>query len=140
MSPYSYKAMALLPPSVVLSMPELAERLSKTFGAVELSADQTKIAKTIQNPANPEETWSFRLYLENKPHVIFESREMADKFAQNRPDKAVIVSCDRRLFLGCDPDPNMDFFNDYVIIVQILDEIEGAIVFDPNNGKFFDEF
>src|SRR5436309_1299838 len=61
--------------------------------------------------------WCLRAAFDNAPHVAQESFEWAQ--AHNfQPPWDVIAKCTRRIEIWCDADPNMDYFNNYLFILE----------------------
>ena len=66
----------------------------------------------------------------NAPHVIEESKEIA---------VACDIPCHRcavRFEMNGD-DPDMDLFNDYLLVNERLDSTGNFFIFDPSEGKLF---
>ena len=82
--------------------------------------------------------WSVTIHLNRKEHVAVEAREQAEALAKNRPDKEEIAGCGVRLEVVTDDDEDMDHFNDYLILVEKLGELDGAKVLDLALGEFSD--
>lgn len=82
------------------------------------------------------EEYYFYLALVEESWVAEESREIADNQAK-RSEAEVIRNCPYRLEFYGDDDLNMDYFNDYFALMEEIQKIPGAIIFDYPNGKFF---
>lgn len=68
--------------------------------------------------------WTCCVYLSSEPHVLVESQEMAELFAATRPEQEEIATCKRRFeVIG---NPNMDYFNDYLFVLQALESFSGV--------------
>ncbi|AFY76491.1 MAG: hypothetical protein IGR93_00985 [Hydrococcus sp. C42_A2020_068] len=61
---------------------------------------------------------------------------MAETFASDRTDKAEIAACDRRLEIICQPDPDLDYFNNYLFVLEELGSFVGAKTWEGITGKF----
>jgi hypothetical protein len=46
-----------------------------------------------------------------------------------------IAICNRRIATHADDDPNMDYFNDYIFVLEALESFDGLILFDPVAGS-----
>lgn len=82
--------------------------------------------------------WCLIVALEEYPWIEEESREMA----QDHPDQtkaSEVARCRRRLAIWSeDPDPGMDHFNDWVLMVEcLLRRFPGLLVFDPVSGEWW---
>lgn len=82
------------------------------------------------------EEYYFYLALVEESWVAEESREIADNQAK-RSEAEVIRNCRYRIEFYGDDDVNMDYFNDYFALMEEIQKIPGAIIFDYPNGKFF---
>lgn len=130
---YTYYRIALLIPSNhALSFEDLANALRTRFNKLRKPPTINAAGNNIQIKYDD---WSLRIYWEENLDVLAEAQEIADRFAVNRSDKAVIASCNRRITTSGDPDPNMDHFNDFVHVIEVLESIEDTYIFDPGEGK-----
>ncbi len=119
-----YIAFGLLTPDSNFTMTEAAKRLSAKFPsfAVEHKADSIIISSV---------DWEIHLSMNAAPTVLDESREMARHIggAEDAKDLAV---CARRVEVASDiPDPEMNHFNDYLFVVEVLQSFNGLIAVDP---------
>ena len=108
-----YSAFGLLTPDSDFTMTEAAKRLSAKFPAfkVELQTDTIVVSC---------EDWEIKLTLNESPTVLVESREMAGHIggAEDALDLAV---CARRVEVASDiADREMNHFNDYLCVVEVL--------------------
>ena len=78
----------------------------------------------------------FLIYIA-QPYVLEESQEIATRFGKNRPDKDMIAKCNRRITTASNPDPNMDYFNDYVLVLQVFEKIPNSYIFDNQAGHVY---
>jgi hypothetical protein len=83
--------------------------------------------------------WSLRVYFEFGPDVLAESAEIVAALGSQRADRAMLRTCDRRITIASDSDNNLDHFNDFLFLLQDLEErLPGAVMFVPHDGTFFD--
>jgi hypothetical protein len=75
--------------------------------------------------------WSLRVYSEFEPHVLLESREIAELYGAGRSDQSEIASCANRVTIDSDDDPGMDHYNDYVFVLEVLEQLGAIALFDP---------
>lgn len=68
-----------------------------------------------------------------------ESRDIADTFGRKRNDYMIIKESRSRVEFYGDDDPDMDYFNDYLLMLERIQAELPVIIFDTENGKFFDE-
>lgn len=74
--------------------------------------------------------WTFTVYYAEAPHVLAESREIAEEYAVGRPDEDFIATCDRRFEVGWVPDPNMKYFNDWLLITHKVAALVDGVTLD----------
>lgn len=79
--------------------------------------------------------WTCCIYLSSESHVLEESQEMAELFAAARPDKEEIATCNRR-FEVIGTDPNMDYFNDYLFVLQALESFSSVKIWEGAAQEF----
>jgi hypothetical protein len=130
-----YQLMVLLSGDSTLTAESLADRLGKRFAYdpnVKMVIEDGKDHLLRVQWAD----WSLRLYFEGEPHVLVESEEIAEHYAASHPERKTIAACKRRLSMSGDDDPNMDHFNDYVFVMEVLESFPGVYLFDPREGSF----
>lgn len=72
--------------------------------------------------------WALTMCLADAPHVLEESEERAARH-NFRPPWDVVRRCKRRIELWSDEDPNMDYFNTYLLILEEMErKFAGAIL------------
>ncbi len=134
----SYQALALLPPHSSCSLDDVARSLEQRFTAVVSSHGEPRLIATTHTIILAWSDWSLRVTLADAPHVLLESQEMADLFAAGRSDRELIARCQRRIEVAADSDPQMDHFNDYIFVLDVLERIPHVILFDPSAGTFYE--
>jgi hypothetical protein len=82
--------------------------------------------------------YQFHFQLDKGTHVAEESKEIAEGYTGEK-DKALIASCKQRIDFWGDEDADADHINDYMFILQELDQDEKLLIFNFRNGMFFDE-
>jgi hypothetical protein len=91
--------------------------------------------------------WALRLVFHAEASVLLESAEIAqslreDKLTAAAPEllerakNANLETFPARFEISCKPDPNMDHFNDYLIVLEALQALEGSVTFDHSSGMF----
>lgn len=132
MSDPTYKAFGLLQDHSNFSLEVLHKHLVKRFPA-------TNIVRKDNCILLSQAGWTISVYLSEEAHVAQESEEIAE-FLATYPQSNEISKCKRRVeIISSDPDPNMDYFNDYIILCGILEEFQGVILFDPMSCKLMKE-
>lgn len=130
-----YRLMVLLSDETTLTVESLADRLKKRF-AYDLNVTVVVEGEKADLLLVQWGDWSFHLGYESEPHVVIESEEIADHYAASHPEQKKIAACKRRLSMSGDDDPNMDHFNDYLFVMEILESFPGVYLFDPQDGAF----
>jgi hypothetical protein len=136
-----YALLAMIPGSEQISIGQLSEQLRKKFAPdpdAKVSV-QPKTAFQGEHVRISWGEWGFRVNLAEGPNVLAESREIAEQFGKQRPDRDRLALSRRRVEVASDDDVDMDHFNDYIFIAELLEELHRAILFEPEGGTFMDE-
>jgi len=80
-----------------------------------------------------------RIYWETQPQVLQESQEIAENPKLSADLAALLTTCDRRITTAGDDDPDMEYFNDCVFVLEILNLLENVVRLDLS-GQFVDQF
>lgn len=130
----AYQAFVLLPSDSDASIEEVRRILEDYYSDderdVTFNETENKLTVTI------DDEWDLYIDRNSKPHVIRESQEMAEMFAAQRPDKDEIASSGVRLEISTDDDDDMDYFNDYVEILEQLESFPGAKLWEGAQSAF----
>lgn len=119
-----YSAFGLLKLENDFSMSEAAKRLAAKFPAyaVDQNADGIVVSSA---------DWEIHLTVNESSAVLDESREMAEHIG-GAEDAKDIAACATRVELASDtPDPQMEHFNDYLLVLEVLQSFKGLIAVDP---------
>lgn len=77
--------------------------------------------------------YEFKIDLNEEEYVKEEAEELStirhEDYQQRDLNKELLRTYTRRFELGAPVDPNMDYFNDSLYIVETIEKIEGAIIF-----------
>jgi hypothetical protein len=129
----SYQAFILLPSDTDVSLEEVRRILEDYYSDdardVDFKETENKLTVTIDD-------WRLSVNLNSKPSVIVESKEMAEAFAGGRADQNEIASSGVRLEISGGDDDEMDYFNDYVEILEQLEDFKGAKVWEGAQSAF----
>ena len=68
--------------------------------------------------------------------VSTESLEMAAKFAAGRPERKRIAMSTERIEIAGTDDPGMDYFNDFCLVLEAIEELGPVYTFDLGSGEF----
>jgi len=119
-----YQAFGLLRPTNNFTLDEAATRLRAKFPGytVTRSGEQITIAKG---------EWEIELRLNADPAVLAESADLAEKISGTE-DGADIAACARRVEVWSDtPDPIMEHFGEFSLVIEVLQSFQGVIAVDP---------
>lgn len=135
-----YVLLAPLANNVSISIEQLCEALSDRFSdwplvSVGLNSDREIGGKYVELLLG---NWSLHVHLEDGPHVIEESRELAASYAQGRAEMRMIAECERRITVDSDEDQAMAYFNCYAIVCETVEAVGGIALFDPAREEFID--
>lgn len=131
----SYQAFILLPSDSDVSIEDVRQALENYY-----VDDPRDIAfDTADNSLDVAiEDWDLYVTVNSSPHVVEESEEMAEMFANQRPDKDEIAACGKRLEISSEEDEDMDYFNDYIEIIEQLGKFKGAKIWEGAQQEFID--
>src|SRR5437870_4044318 len=114
-----YQAFGLLKPGSDFDLAEAANRLAPEFPGFSVVRHNDKLTLSSGD-------WEIHLTLEAGPHVLEESRAIEEKIGGDQDDIGIAL-CDRRVVVASDtPDPEMDHFNDYLSVVEVLQSFKGV--------------
>jgi hypothetical protein len=122
--PTMYSAFGLLKPDSDFTMTEAASRLSAKLPSFAVDQEADKLVVSSAD-------WEIHLVLNGSPTVLAESREIAGHIG-GADDARDIALCARRIEVASDvPDPEMNHFNDYLLVIEVLQSFKGLIAVDP---------
>ena len=120
-----YHAYGLLLPSSDFTLAGAAQKLGARFPGftIDTGDGQLRLAR---------DDWEIHLKLEEGPEVLEDSVRIADHIG-GADEELGIAKCNRRVDLASDvADPEMDHFNDYLQVLEVLQTFKGVILVDPN--------
>ncbi len=119
----TYEALGLLEEGSDFTIAEVGKRLASRFPGWVVRTDKNQIGLSSAG-------WLITLAINEEPSVVDESREIAEALADS-PEAAAVARCSRRVEVISDsPDPDMEHFNDYLIVVEVLQSFKGVVVVD----------
>lgn len=124
-----YRAFGLIAPHATVTLDSLANRLKAEFPgySIALNGKQITISKDY---------WDFELLESEGQDVLAESADLAEKLAGHE-FATDLESCSRRLEIWSEtPDPELEHFEKYQLVVGILKSIPGITVIDPAEPSF----
>ncbi len=69
-------------------------------------------------------------------HVVEESAELAEEFGEDTGKQDRIAACTSRFDIRADDDPDMNYFNDYLYIVESCQRLGEVYPFDTSSATF----
>lgn len=135
----SYHAMILVPPHNTVSLQNIEEKL-RTFYTndqrrIQFSYDRDYAEGALFLKLSVND-WICKIYFLTDDDIIEEAREMAEESAANHPEKNLIASCASRFEIACAPDANMDYFNDYVWVLNVIETFPPVYIWDEAAQNF----
>jgi hypothetical protein len=119
-----YQAYLLLEPSTDFTFDAAANRLAQKFPSFEVTRANNGLILSSED-------WEISLRMNSGPEVVEESHRIAEHIS-GQDDGRDIASIDRRVEIASDvPDPEMDHFNDYLMVIETLQTFRGVIAVDP---------
>ncbi len=140
-----YQAFIMLPGQNAPSIDRVREQLQQVFDRVNAAVSIETVAPNLiniaisQGESGASEDWQMRVWTNSDPAVLIEAQEIAaEHMEHDDPRLAILATYDFRIEICCDPDPTMDRFNYYVYVLESLETLPGAIVFDPTTTGFIE--
>jgi hypothetical protein len=122
-----YRAFGLLKPDSDFNLDQAVARLTPRFSgyAITRRYDQVTIAKG---------DWEIELALVTGSHISAETQGITDKVAGfDQTEAEALLTSERRVEVWSEtPDPFMEHFNDYLLVVEVLKSFNGLIAVDPH--------
>lgn len=130
-----YELLLLTSTHSLPSLSKLAAALRAEFASLQ---PPQKIATVIQGEKLTVtiDGYHFYIHFSCDSHVLDESREIAEQHALSHPDRAAIGLADCRFELTSDDDPDMDHFNDMIVVCDAAQTLGQTFVFDSQSGEF----
>ena len=85
------------------------------------------------------DNYSFNILLKQSPDVQKEAFELSNAYLWHHAKKAKLAQCDICLEISGEPDPDMEYFNDSLKVIDTISVFKGTYIFDPQAGTFLDE-
>jgi hypothetical protein len=128
----SYETFVMLPTTTQVTLPEIETRLRTLFSNSIKTRPDFQISQRADYIELNFTNYRFYVGIADEPHVLREAQEIAAEF----PEVEFKGEYDKRIEISADDDPNMDYFNDFVFIVEELQNLEGAIAYQHRIGQF----
>jgi len=126
-----YNALVLLPTETATPLDQAEQRLRAFFNDAPAQPLRPEIVRHESMLHLLFRTWSLSIYLRADPHVLTEAQEITEILLPNYPDLAYVATYGVRLEISTDLDSTMEHFNDYLLTLEQLGGLPGAMLFDP---------
>lgn len=131
----SYQALIFLPPGTDATLEDGRDRLLQ-FYSEDIARDKVKIRLKDGELSFRRGKWSIEVYEDEGLHVLKEADELAATYGARLHNSGMLALSRRVFVLSTDPDPRMEYDEDYFDVVVQLSEFPGAVAFDPGTGTF----
>ena len=130
-----YKLLILAPAETSPSLEKLAAAIRSQFSSFK---PPNKISTSLKGGTLTVKANKFPFFIgfSCEPHVLQESKEIAERFAAQHPSRTAIAAASCRFELSSGKDPNMDHFNDMVFICHAAEVIGPVYIFNPRAKEF----
>lgn len=122
-----YRAYGLLKPDTDFNMHAAFDRLKERFSNAQVTRSDERIFITRGE-------WDIEVTLATGAYVPTETQGITDKIAgldQTEVDQYLLS--DRRVEVSSEtPDPFMEHFNDFLLVVEVLKSFSGLLAVDPH--------
>ena len=135
-TPYPFTT--LVPDDVDLTLDEVHAALLRSPALPDghvVRIDRNQIE--VRGAERPDDPWRYHLGWEDAPWVPVESAEMADSYARDRADRQRVAGCPARIVCHGDPDPDMVFFNTYLLVRRVLEALPDVYLLDELDEKLW---
>lgn len=128
MSNPTYEAIAFLKDDSDFNLEVFKQDLIRCFPIMQIVQEGKTISLSHLD-------WKIHAHLADEPFVEIEALEMPEHCPEC-PRIEEISQCKRRVEIWSrSPDPQMDYFNDYIILCNVVERFQGVILFDPMSGN-----
>jgi hypothetical protein len=126
-----YSALVLLPTDTATPLDQAEQRLRAFFNDAPARPCVPDIVRHQSALQLLFCTWSLSIGLAADPHILREAQEITALLLPSYPDLAYVATYAMRLEITTDLDPMMEHFNDYLLTLEQLAGIPGAVLLDP---------
>src|SRR6266508_2668166 len=126
-----YNALVLLPTDTATPLDQAEQRLWAFFNDMRARPFTPELVHHENMLHLLFSTWSLSIDLMADPYVLTEAQESMAILLPNYPELAYVATYVIRLEITTDLDPTMEHFNDYLLTLEQLAGIPGAVLFDP---------
>ncbi len=129
-----YTALILIDPETQATLAGLKNKIRQVFTGSLIKRVTVEIANDELRLSWP--NFTFRVRYADGAHVLAESGEIAEKFAQKHNARDRIGQCRARFEVSSDEDPSMSHFNEFIFIIESAERLGRVYAFDPDAGEF----
>ena len=134
-----YSLWIIIPNHLNLTFDDIVSTLASFFSTINEPHSIVRISDKRVDVRNTKiDQWNLSIEWQDEDWKQEEMRWLADTSAKERGDYELIATCKQSMTTGGDDDPNMDYFNTYVWMINAFESIPGLIIFDPNDGTFIE--
>lgn len=128
-----YRNLIVIPEGHPITLADLLLPLTQKFNRQDWITVEFKTE--TQLAIHHADGWELRVSLENAPFAALENQEIAKRFVRDEQDRAIVASSTSYLSTAADPDPQMRYFDEYVSLLEVLEQYPDLYILDPNNGE-----
>jgi len=129
-----YESMLLIHPDKPIGTATLASELRSFYQGSDQSAIITERGQSGLDLQFKD--YIFRLDFDRSPHVLEEAADIAARFGANTGKQQRIAACTSRFEVRADDDPEMNYFNDFMYIIEASQRIGEVYAFDTASRSF----
>ena len=129
-----YESLVMVDPADAITVEQLAAELRRFY-----EGKPGAPAEIVRSGQDIELRWPDYVLAVGRsrvPHVLEESKEIAEQAGQQHPAREQIASCTCRFEMSGDDDPDMDHFNDYLFVGEALCRLGRVYWFDQASCEF----
>lgn len=125
-----YESLIMIDKRSSISFDTLVNQIKEKYSSIDntsIVVENEKLDITIRG-------WRLSVDYSEDSHVVEESKGLADQLVGELKTK--VGTCTSRFEVSSDEDENMDFFNEYCILQQEIEELGTVYIFDCVSGEF----
>jgi hypothetical protein len=132
----SYTAFVFLPERVSVSLNQVADLVRQFFESSEHPENQF-VRVTVGNDVVvvSRDNWSLFIGYPVKPFAFEGNEIITQQLRQRHPNIINTTSHTCQIEVSTNKDPDMDYFNDYILVLEQLTQLPDAIVYDYGSGE-----
>lgn len=130
-----YQYLILIDAEQSFAISDLKQKLEATYAN---SSQEVEIRQEGDYIEVDIEGYVFSVNLSKEEHVLAESEELVAEAKNTKGTdwETTISRCFQRVEMAGSPDPNMDFFNDSLYVLEAIEGMGKVYTFDPQQNEF----